>query len=224
MDKIIAVILVAVTALLLFADGTPAQESSIVSNRFSSTELALPRFLARINSSHSDVSVSHDPSRALGGATDDLDFSGAGPSEAAAGGNTSENENAAIMPRVTSGFGFRRMFGVTRHHDGIDIAAKHGTPIRAHQDGMVTFSGWQGGYGQCVIIDHGNGRETLYAHASRLDVREGDYVYAGEEIARVGATGRAYGDHLHFEIRQDGVAFDPERAHLEENFLRGIAG
>ncbi len=96
-----------------------------------------------------------------------------------------------------------------RHHDGIDIAAPYGTPIYAAKAGRVIFAGWYYGYGRTVILDHGNGVSTLYGHASRLLVRVGDRVEAGQLIARVGSTGYSTGPHLHFEIRVNGRPLNP---------------
>jgi murein DD-endopeptidase MepM/ murein hydrolase activator NlpD len=94
-------------------------------------------------------------------------------------------------------------------HEGIDIAAASGSPVRAVADGVVRSSAWNGGYGNTVIIDHGDGARTLYAHNSRLDVRPGERVSAGQVIARVGSTGDSTGPHLHFEVEVDGEKVDP---------------
>jgi murein DD-endopeptidase MepM/ murein hydrolase activator NlpD len=94
-------------------------------------------------------------------------------------------------------------------HQGVDIGAPEGAPISAAAAGKVTYSGVMGGYGNIVIVDHGNGLETRYAHASSLDVRVGETVAAGQLIARVGSTGMSTGPHLHFEVRKDDVAVEP---------------
>ncbi len=107
---------------------------------------------------------------------------------------------------ITGAFGQR---GRHHHHDGIDIDGVRGEQVRAVAAGIVVHSGSEGKYGKTVVIDHGNGVTTLYAHASRLLVREGDEVEQGETIAEVGATGNARGTHLHFEVRRDGRPVDP---------------
>ena len=111
--------------------------------------------------------------------------------------------------RVTSEYGYR--WG--RMHQGIDVGAPTGTPIRAAQAGEVIFSGSQGGYGLTVVIAHGGGFSTLYAHQSRLAARDGQQVARGDVIGYVGSTGHSTGPHLHFETRVNGAAQNP-RAYL----------
>lgn len=94
-------------------------------------------------------------------------------------------------------------------HAGLDIAVATGTSAAATADGTVTFSGWDGGYGYSVIIDHGNGLQTRYAHASKLLVAEGQTVRQGEGVILVGATGNSTGPHLHFEVLLNGTAQNP---------------
>lgn len=108
---------------------------------------------------------------------------------------------------VTSGFGFR--WGSL--HAGIDIANGTGTPIRAAKAGTVILAGWNGGYGNCIVIDHGGGFSTLYAHMTRLRVSEGASVGQGDLIGDMGSTGNSTGSHLHFETRVNGRAQDPAR-------------
>lgn len=106
---------------------------------------------------------------------------------------------------VVSGFGMR--WG--RMHEGLDIAASSGTPIRAAAAGTVIYAGWLGGYGNLVVVDHGNGLATAYAHASAILVSVGQRVSQGDTIALVGSTGNSSGPHLHFEVRVNGAAVDP---------------
>ena len=109
---------------------------------------------------------------------------------------------------VTSRFGSR--WGST--HKGIDIGAPKGTPIKAAAGGTVTVAqyGYSGGYGNYVIISHGNGIQTVYAHCNSLNVTVGQKVSQGQQIATVGSTGRSTGNHLHLEIRVNGVAQNPQ--------------
>lgn len=109
-------------------------------------------------------------------------------------------------PNISSGYGAR--WG--RTHKGIDFAESTGTNIYASAPGTVTFSGWNtGGFGYLVIISHGNGVQTYYAHCSSLVAKVGQNVSQGQLIAKVGNTGRSFGAHLHFEIRVNGVAYNP---------------
>ena len=106
---------------------------------------------------------------------------------------------------VVSGFGMR--WG--RMHEGIDIGCAYGTPNRAAASGTVIYSGWLGGYGNLIVVDHGNGLSTAYAHASTLLVGVGQSVSQGETVSLVGSTGNSSGPHLHFEVRVNGQAVDP---------------
>ncbi len=108
---------------------------------------------------------------------------------------------------VTSGFGYR--WG--RLHAGLDIANGVGTSIRAAKGGRVILAGWNGGYGNCIVIDHGGGLTTLYGHMSRLAAGEGETVKQGEQIGAMGSTGNSTGSHLHFETRVNGDPRDPSR-------------
>ena len=94
-------------------------------------------------------------------------------------------------------------------HTGLDILAPYASGVRASAAGKVVASGWQGGYGNCVIIDHGQGVQTLYGHNSSLDVAVGQYVNQGDLIARIGSTGNSTANHSHFEIRMNGQFMDP---------------
>lgn len=95
------------------------------------------------------------------------------------------------------------------HHNGIDLAAPYGTSVYASAGGKVSLARWYGEYGYCVIIDHADGSQTLYAHNSKLTVRQGQTVKQGELIAKVGSTGNSTGNHLHFEIRVGDKFLDP---------------
>ncbi|NLC56226.1 MAG: peptidoglycan DD-metalloendopeptidase family protein [Armatimonadetes bacterium] len=116
-----------------------------------------------------------------------------------------------VAGRITSRFGtrFHPVLRVTKLHTGVDLAAASGTPIAAAGDGVVIHAGWLGGYGNCVVIAHGNGRSTLYGHCSSLAVSEGQRVRRGQTIGRVGSTGFSTGPHLHFEVRHNGVPVNP---------------
>ncbi len=119
-----------------------------------------------------------------------------------------------LSGRVTSNFGYRTIFGSRSFHSGLDIAAPYGTPIVASDGGTVTFSGYKGSYGNLIIISHGNGVETYYAHCSSLSVSSGTKVYKGQTIAKVGRTGRATGNHCHFSIVINGNFVNP-RSYLK---------
>lgn len=108
---------------------------------------------------------------------------------------------------ITSSFGFRAdpFNGRLKHHDGLDIAAPSGTPVKPVAPGTVIFSGWKGGYGNTVVLDHHNGMVTVYAHHSSNSVSEGATVDMNTVIALTGSTGRSTGPHLHFEAWQDGT-------------------
>ena len=112
---------------------------------------------------------------------------------------------------VTSNFGWRThpILGTERFHAGIDFGADYGSLIYASEQGRVIYADWYGGYGNAVIVDHGNGMTTLYAHCSDLYVKDGDVVAKGQPIAAVGSTGFSTGPHLHFELRANGEPIDP---------------
>lgn len=94
-------------------------------------------------------------------------------------------------------------------HPGVDLGANYGDDVHAAAAGTIVSAGWDGGYGEKIDIDHGNGYHTWYAHLSRIDVSVGDYVHKGEHIALVGDTGFSTGPHLHYQIMLNGTAVDP---------------
>ena len=112
----------------------------------------------------------------------------------------------------SSDFGYRSdpFHGGGAFHAGIDMTGKTGDAIHAAADGVVVRAGWWAGYGKVVVIDHGNGLETRYGHMSRFHVKEGDVIRQGQVVGGMGSTGRSTGTHLHFEIRLDGRALDPQ--------------
>jgi murein DD-endopeptidase MepM/ murein hydrolase activator NlpD len=99
----------------------------------------------------------------------------------------------------------------TEFHPGVDISALPGTPVHATADGFVIASGWSGGYGRLVVISHGGGIQTYYAHLSRIFVQTGEEVRRGEPVGAVGSTGRATAPHLHYEVREGGAPVNPYR-------------
>jgi len=113
--------------------------------------------------------------------------------------------------RVSSGYGmrFHPVLGRNKVHLGVDYAAPTGTPVRTIADGVVSFAGWQRGYGNVIEIDHSGKKSTLYAHLSRIDVKEGARVAQGDFVGAVGSTGMSTGPHLHFEFLDNGVHQDP---------------
>ena len=112
---------------------------------------------------------------------------------------------------VTSRFGRRRhpILGAIRQHQGVDISAPAGSPVWATADGIVESARQHVGYGLTIILDHGNGRETVYGHLSALYVHPGDRITRGQIIGAVGSTGIATGPHVHYEVRRGGHAVNP---------------
>ena len=114
-----------------------------------------------------------------------------------------------VSGRITSPFGWRILWGRPNFHTGIDIGASYGTPVGAAASGKVVLAGWDGGYGRCVVINHGGGLATRYAHLSRIDVNLGEQVNRGEVIGNIGESGNADGPHLHFEVIINGSVQNP---------------
>lgn len=122
----------------------------------------------------------------------------------------------SILPvpgRITSTFGYRKSpFNDLREfHKGLDISAPSGSPMVAPADGIVTFSGSKGCWGNLIVIDHGHGLVTQYAHAKKLLKKRGETVKRGDVIARVGSTGRSTGPHVHYEVHLNGIPVNPKK-------------
>jgi murein DD-endopeptidase MepM/ murein hydrolase activator NlpD len=135
-----------------------------------------------------------------------------------AGGGSVVGTGQLVWPvngTITSRFGVRQhpVFGDMRFHGGIDIGAAHGTTVVAADAGSVIISTYNSSYGNYIVISHGNGMTTLYAHLSTRSVSVGDSVSRGQQIGRVGSTGVSTGPHLHFEVSVNGTRVNPS-AHL----------
>jgi murein DD-endopeptidase MepM/ murein hydrolase activator NlpD len=149
----------------------------------------------------------------------DYDFLRSGRALALASRNSRRlqplNARPSIWPidgrLMRSPFGMRTdpFSGEGAFHSGVDISAPHGTPVRATADGTVIFSAFESGYGRLVVVDHGNNLTTYYAHLSRFSVHTGQEVRVGDEIGRVGSSGRATAPHLHYEVRIGGAPRNP---------------
>jgi murein DD-endopeptidase MepM/ murein hydrolase activator NlpD len=124
--------------------------------------------------------------------------------------------------RITGPYGERTdpFSGEGAYHTGIDISAPAGSTVTAAADGTVEEAGWSNGYGRLVIVDHGNGYETYYAHLSRVDVIEGQSIHQGERVGAVGTSGHSTGPHLHYEVRVGGVPINPYRFLAHRNTLQ----
>lgn len=199
------------------------QKAWAISNRFVETDLALTSFLAKAGASNISSNIIKLPDikieqiSAVGGriseydiiktikSTNDLPAYNPVKHELE---SISNNRNEQI--HITSPYGYRNFGGRIRHHDGIDISLPYGAPIKAYEDGVVSYADWKSGYGKLIIIDHGYGKQSYYAHASRISVLPGQKVSKGDIIGYVGNTGRSYGVHLHFEIRYNNIPVNPE--------------
>lgn len=148
-----------------------------------------------------------------GGVTKTLDIHV--PTQLSSGYEVSSENLSFALPtegQVTSHFGMRKnpVAHGHSHHDGMDFAMPIGTPIKAAEDGKVVHSGPKGGYGHTVVLDHGNGYTSLYAHQSKTLLQEGAVVKKGEVIGLSGNSGRSTGPHLHFEVRKGDQPIDPK--------------
>jgi len=128
-----------------------------------------------------------------------------------------------VSGRLLSSFGARSdpFTGGSAFHAGVDISAMTGTPVRVAADGIVRVAEWSGAYGKLVIVDHGGGVETYYAHLSAFDVIPGQEVRRSQVIARTGATGRVSAPHLHYEVRQGGAPVNPYKYLARSLVLNG---
>ena len=136
--------------------------------------------------------------------------------QAAKNGTSTKAPGAYVWPcpssrTITSNYGYRvhPVTGAKKLHSGMDIGASYGAAVVAAASGTVIMSKYYGGYGNCIIIDHGGGVSTLYGHMSSLVAKTGQTVSAGETIGKVGSTGVSTGNHLHFEVRINGSTVNP---------------
>ncbi|NOY70076.1 MAG: M23 family metallopeptidase [Deltaproteobacteria bacterium] len=140
-----------------------------------------------------------------------------------------EKEILSVMPSISpveggsisSGFGYRKspFSGKREFHTGIDIADGIGAGVRATADGVVTFSGRRGTFGNLVVIDHGHGIVSMYGHLSKCIVEQGEKVIKGQAVGAVGSTGRSTGPHIHYEVRFNGIPMDAGK-YLPEHFAK----
>lgn len=129
--------------------------------------------------------------------------------EAAAAPSYSRPANWPARGEVTSSFGWRVFRGTPNYHTGVDIGLPFGTPVQVTGDGMVVGAGWQPSYGWSVLVDHGQGYSSLYAHLSQTLAKVGDRVGLGDAVGLSGSSGNSTGPHLHYEIWKDGLVIDP---------------
>ncbi len=124
------------------------------------------------------------------------------------------DSTARLIPLATSytlsaRFGERSGLWGTNIHTGLDFDAPYGSVVRSTRMGTVSFAGWAGPYGNCVVVNHGNGLQTRYAHMSHMSVTVGEHVWAGQQVGNLGNTGNTTGPHLHFEVIVNGTPVDP---------------
>lgn len=200
---------------------SPIEADSIDTDAASSYSASLlqsqqSELIALLGGGPSDASVANlgSMTSSFGDLQDLLEILGAPVSAPApAISETAPASNASVIDgyEIGSGFGMRvhPISGVERFHSGVDIGAPTGTAVKSLAQGVVTFAGDRGGYGNLVVVDHGNGYESRYAHQSELGVETGDTVAPGQMLGLVGSTGQSTGPHLHFELRLNGDAIDP---------------
>lgn len=188
-------------------DGAPERLSDVTSlaaldlmNDHEGEELFLPKVRGKMSQFESQIADLHSKVEQIADLNKDkIRFLSALPS------------SMPVAGWITSGFGVRRSptSGAYRMHYGLDIASPIGTSILAPADGVVMMAEAKSGYGKKVVVDHGYGISTVFAHASKLFVNEGDVVKKGQKIAAVGSTGSSTGPHLHYEVHVDGIPADP---------------
>lgn len=122
------------------------------------------------------------------------------------------------MTQMASGYGWRKdpVYGTTKHHDGMDFASPTGTPVYATGEGTVKSAGWDSGYGNAIVIDHGYNYTTRYAHLSEILVKPGQKISRGDLIGKVGSTGKSTGSHLHYEVRFKDVPQNPVNYYFQD--------
>ena len=177
------------------------------------TEAAIDKLVAQLEAERAEAAR-----RAAEEAAAQAVTQGGGGSSGGGGGGYASATGSFIFPvasyvYISSRFGERvhPITGELKNHNGMDIASNMGTTVYAADGGQVVLAEWYGGYGNCIMIDHGNGYKTLYGHLSAIGVSEGQSVSQGAVIGAVGSTGNSTGPHLHFEVYANGSRIDPEQ-------------
>jgi len=191
-------------------------ERNVVLQKAQNDRATAMQAIEELNASSAQVSAMLKERQAAGGAAA---AAGAGAAAQSSGGQGASDNwvqgtgqlGWPVSGEITSPYGYRvhPIWGTTIYHSGIDIGVDEGTPVHAADGGVVVWSGWMGGYGYAVVIDHGNGLSTLYGHNSELAVDEGQSVAKGQVISYAGSTGNSTGPHVHFEVRVNGDPVDP---------------
>ena len=173
------------------------------------TNAALNALVAELEAERAAEAAAQAAAQAAQGGGD----SGGGSSQAAVYSTGYFIFPVASYSYISSRFGERihPITGELKNHNGMDIAANSGTTVFAADGGKVVLAEWYGGYGNCIMIEHGNGYKTLYGHLSYIGVKAGQYVNQGDNIGQVGSTGNSTGPHLHFEVYLNGNRIDPEQ-------------
>jgi len=199
-------------------------ERNVVLQKAQNDRATTMQAIEELNASSAQVSAMLKERQAARAAAAAAAAAGAAPSSGGGGGSDNWGQGASdnwvqgtgqlgwpVSGEITSPYGYRvhPIWGTTIYHSGIDIGVDEGTPVHAADGGVVVWSGWMGGYGYAVVIDHGNGLSTLYGHNSELAVDEGQSVAKGQVISYAGSTGNSTGPHVHFEVRVNGDPVDP---------------